>query len=166
VPGYDENKKAFGNIIALMRKSKHAQGRLFHARSSSKNNHQSVKVKRLGKILSFTIWAVDGEALRNSLDIDFVAGGNPARYNYVPEDEIWVENNITPKKWAAPVIVHEACECIFMWVGMMSYTRAHDEANKIETKMRQSMVSGGNTIKTGSPASMALGFLQRMGRED
>lgn len=155
---YDKNAKAFGKIMGFMRKRGYRKGSAHRACSPS-NKDQRVKVKKLGKILSFTVWSVDGEDLRNRIDIDFVAGGNPARYDYIPLDEIWVESNIGPK-WMAPVIVHEVVETVFMVTGRMTYTRAHDEANKIETRMRRLMIGG--KVKSSSPVSTALSFLQSL----
>jgi hypothetical protein len=116
-----------------------------------------VKLKKLGRMLSFDVWSVDGEAVRNQLDIDFVAGGNAGRYDFIPDEEIWIESNIE-KRGVAPVIVHEIVECIFMQVGGVTYSRAHDMANVIESDMRSLMTRG--MLNGGSSVSIALKFLQ------
>jgi len=118
---------------------------------------KTVRLKKLGRMLSFDVWSVDGEAIRNQLDIDFVAGGNAGRYDFIPDEEIWIESNIE-KRGVAPVIVHEIVECIFMQVGGVTYSRAHDMANVIESDMRSLMTRG--MLNGGSSVSIALKFLQ------
>jgi hypothetical protein len=152
---FEADKKAFSNVVEFM--ERHGCQKTA-SRGVSRDSEKSsrFKSKKLGNVISFDVWSVDGEAIRNQIDIDFVAGGNPGRYNYVPMGEIWIESNIA-RKGIAPVIVHEIVECIFMQVGGMTYSRAHDMACVIESGMRRLMTCG--KLKGGSPASMASKFL-------
>lgn len=152
---FEADKKAFSNVVEFM--NRHGYQKTV-SRGVSRDFEKSsrFKSKKLGNVISFDVWSVDGEAIRNQIDIDFVAGGNPGRYNYVPMGQIWIERNIA-RKGIAPVIVHEIVECIFMQVGRMTYSQAHDMANAIEGDMRRLMSRG--ELEGGSPASMASKFL-------
>jgi hypothetical protein len=82
----------------------------------------------------FRVMLVDGEWVRNNIYIDFVAGGNPQRYTFVPEDEIWIEKNLGELERRA-TLVHEAAEHRMMSRGF-SYSVAHDLASFFELRYR------------------------------
>jgi len=98
---------------------------------------ERIHTKRLGFLREFSVWLVDGELIRNHLDTDFVLGGNPARYRYVPADELWVE-----RLWEkeptdlAPTVVHEYLECVLMRDRGYTYSQGHDAACDIEKELR------------------------------
>lgn len=91
--------------------------------------------KQIGKLGEFKLFLVDGEYVRNHIDIDFVAGGNPARYAYCPEDEIWVEE-VYGKVDIAATTTHEYHETILMRNHGKNYEKGHDAASKLEKKFR------------------------------
>lgn len=92
---------------------------------------------RFTKIMQFgdaTVWLVDGEKIRNTVDIDFTIGGHGYRYLYIPTSEIWVEREMKEsERW--PTIMHEYTERRLMQKGM-TYD-AHDYASIIETGIRR-----------------------------
>lgn len=92
--------------------------------------------KKLCNFLGFEIWVVNGSVIRDKLDMEFALGGNPARYQYVPENQIWIENipDITE------VAIHELTETIFMLTGL-SYDKAHEKASQIEEFFRKEMLN-------------------------
>lgn len=97
-----------------------------------------LKKNKIGVIDKFTVYTVNAEIIRDMVDIDFTTGGNPARYSYVPKDEIWLENTMSPNDtW--PTIIHEYLECFMMQAHHYSYDRAHDFANDIEFKIREAI---------------------------
>jgi len=55
-----------------------------------------------------TVWLVDGKLIRDTLDVDFVAGGHYFRYQWIPEGEIWIEAD-TPKDELRHFLLHELC---------------------------------------------------------
>jgi len=74
--------------------------------------------EKLNKTLIFNfknykIFLVDGEKIRDNIFIDFVEGGNPARYSFIPKNEIWIEY-IFSKEDIAATILHEYLECNYM----------------------------------------------------
>lgn len=78
---------------------------------------------------------VEGEEVRNTLDVDFVAGGHHGRYGFIPEGEIWIEEGMSAMDQLA-TLVHELYELELMDEGM-SYDEAHDKANGLERRFRE-----------------------------
>lgn len=102
---------------------------------------EKVRVRSAGKVTNASgevleVVEVDGEKVRDLVDIDFVAGGNPGRYAYVPHGQIWVESHVSPKDKAATVL-HEVHEDDRMRHGGLSYEAAHDEALALERRFRR-----------------------------
>lgn len=83
---------------------------------------------------------VDGTHVRNKYDSDFSQGGNGFAYDFVPEDEIWIDAAIPEVEW--PLIgFHECRESELMRRGL-SYSMAHDQAKLREDKIRRSLFGG------------------------
>jgi hypothetical protein len=79
---------------------------------------------------------VDGTHVRDTWDSDFCQGGNGFAYpDFVPKNEIWVDNCIPPTERAL-VAFHECVEAELMRGGS-SYDRAHDEAKRREDAWRR-----------------------------
>jgi DNA topoisomerase-1 len=91
----------------------------------------------LGDIYKCAVWTVDGEVIRNEVDVNFTDGGNPVRYGYVPNGELWIEDKYTPKDMAA-TLYHEAVEMFLMEHSELSYDIAHEMAAEVESKFRMS----------------------------
>jgi len=92
-----------------------------------------------GTILGMRIYTVNGEYIRNYIDQDFVAGGNPGRYAYIPINEIWIEDTLELIDTLA-IILHEIIECNYMIIDGMLYNNAHDVANKKEKVFRKLII--------------------------
>lgn len=91
---------------------------------------------------------VDGTHVRNHYDSDFSQGGNGFRYDFVPRDEIWIDQQISEVEW--PLIAfHECRESELMRHGW-SYDRAHDRAKYLEDQIRQAA----STAETRAQASL------------
>lgn len=79
---------------------------------------------------------VDGTHVRDEYDSDFCQGGNGFAYpDFVPRNEIWVDNCIPPGERAL-VAFHECTEAELMREGM-SYNKAHEEAKRQEDAFRK-----------------------------
>jgi hypothetical protein len=100
-----------------------------------------IHTRLLGTLRGFNVWSVDGEGIRADVDIDFVAGGNPGVYQYVPDGELWVENVYGSVDVIATAF-HECLECTLMIRDGLSYSHAHDVAAGFEVKLRQVLVGG------------------------
>jgi hypothetical protein len=94
-----------------------------------------VRVSRIADVQGMHAWLVDGVRIRNELDIDFIGGGNPARYAYIPLGEIWIDQCTAPADRGA-YLVHEVVECLAMQAGT-EYEVAHARANRIEAEHRR-----------------------------
>lgn len=81
------------------------------------------------------IFIVDGKKVRENYHIDFLAGGHYYRYNFIPEDEVWIDDAMNIDE-LEPIIVHELTERTLMKEQKMEYDPAHDIANKKELEVR------------------------------
>lgn len=77
-----------------------------------------------------SVWIVDGRLVRSVFDIDFTEGGHDHVYEFVPENEVWIDNDL--EELERPyVLLHELHERNLMAKGW-NYTKAHEDASKIE----------------------------------
>lgn len=96
---------------------------------------ESVKIRRAGERDGKQVFLVDGGKIRDKIDVDFALGGNSARYSYVPEGELWVENTGS-KKDVANTTIHEDREEGLMRRGQ-TYDQAHGTASREEEGRRK-----------------------------
>ncbi len=94
--------------------------------------------RHVARIGNYRIYAVDGAVVRDLVHVDFTTGGNPGRYSYVPEGEVWIERVLEPAD-AAASLLHELVETILMQERGLDYDRAHEEASGVETMLREQM---------------------------
>ena len=82
-----------------------------------------------------SVWIVDGRLVRSAFDIDFTEGGHEHVYEFVPPNEIWIDNDLasTERKF---VLYHELHERKLMATGW-TYAKAHDDANRMESYYRR-----------------------------
>jgi hypothetical protein len=97
-----------------------------------------IHVEFLGEYKGYKFWLVDGSYVRDSIEIDFIEGGNPGRYGYVPEDEIWIEKIMAPKDQLS-TMVHEFIEMKRMENKHWDYDKAHNYSSNFEEKIRKSL---------------------------
>lgn len=92
-----------------------------------------VRIKLIKKIGKIKVFLVDGNRIRNFIDIDFTTGGHGFRHLYIPLDEIWVDSSNEDEK--EEIIIHELKELKLMKKGI-NYNTAHDLACLEELKLR------------------------------
>ena len=80
------------------------------------------------------VWIVNGRLVRSVFDIDFTAGGHDKVYEFVPKDEVWIDDDIVEKE-RGYVLLHELHERNLMSTGW-PYSRAHADSSKIEYHCR------------------------------
>ncbi len=92
---------------------------------------------RLWKTLEsgLNVWIVDGSKVRSVFDIDFTAGGHDYVYEFVPENEVWIDNDIIEKE-RGYVLLHELHERNRM-AGGWPYSKAHAESSRLELHSRR-----------------------------
>jgi hypothetical protein len=91
---------------------------------------------RLWKALEsgVSVWIVDGRLVRSVFDIDFTEGGHDYVYEFVPENEVWIDNDLDEPE-RPYVLLHELHERNLMAKGW-TYSKAHEDASKIEYNYR------------------------------
>lgn len=81
-----------------------------------------------------SVWIVDGRLVRSAFDVDFTEGGHDHVYEFVPSNEVWIDNDV--KEDERPyILLHELHERNLMAKGW-TYDAAHDDASKIELYLR------------------------------
>lgn len=80
------------------------------------------------------IWLINGKLVRNAFNIEFTEGGHDKVYKFVPENEIWIDNDLMPKE-RKYVILHELYERKLMNKGL-TYCKAHRQASRLEWQAR------------------------------
>lgn len=88
----------------------------------------------LGVVNGLTVWKVDGDEAKIEHDMDFVEAGNGFRWQFIPKDEIWVDEDLESHDWPFNVL-HEAVE-VHLMQGGMEYDAAHKIANRHERAWR------------------------------
>jgi hypothetical protein len=85
---------------------------------------------------NYQFWIVDGANIRRLIFDEFIYGGNPERYTFVPDGEIWIDNSISSDEFTY-TLLHEINECNLMAKYGMAYFDAHDSSLSLELQMRR-----------------------------
>jgi len=81
-----------------------------------------------------TVWIVNGRLVRSTFDIDFTEGGHDKVYEFVPSQEVWIDDAILEQE-RGYVLLHELHERNRMSAGW-PYSRAHAESSRMEYRCR------------------------------
>jgi hypothetical protein len=81
-----------------------------------------------------SVWIVNGRLVRSIFDIDFTAGGHDYVYEFVPENEVWIDDDIEENE-RGYVLLHELHERNRMASGW-DYDKAHAQASRLEYHLR------------------------------
>ena len=92
-----------------------------------------LEIKGLDKKLieerdGFKIYEVDGEWIKNNLDVGFGTGGHGLVHSYIPLDEVWVWP-VKENKWS--IALHEMIEYNLMKNEGLKFEEAHKKTIKI-----------------------------------
>jgi hypothetical protein len=82
-----------------------------------------------------SVWIVDGRLVRSAFDIDFTAGGHDHVYEFVPEGDVWIDDDIVEAE-RGYVLLHELHERNAMAAGL-PYSQAHAESSRLEYRCRR-----------------------------
>ena len=81
-----------------------------------------------------SVWIVNGRLVRSGFDDDFTEGGHDYVYEFVPRNEVWIDNDL--EELERPyVLLHELHERNLMAKGW-SYSKAHEDSSKLEYHYR------------------------------
>ena len=81
-----------------------------------------------------SVWIVSGRLVRSAFDIDFTEGGHDYVYEFVPENEVWIDDDVAEEE-RGYVLVHELHERNLMARGQ-PYSKAHADSSRIEYHCR------------------------------
>jgi hypothetical protein len=81
------------------------------------------------------VWIVSGRLVRSVFDIEFTEGGHEHVYEFVPRNEVWIDDDVEERERAF-VLFHELHERNLMATGM-DYDRAHADASRLELRYRK-----------------------------
>src|SRR3989338_613046 len=84
---------------------------------------------------SVYVWVIDGRLVRSGLFIDFVHGGHGYVYEFVPIEEVWLDDDLVYEELPF-VLIHELHERNLMKDKNWNYAKAHESASKLEWKLR------------------------------
>jgi hypothetical protein len=77
-----------------------------------------------------SVWIVDGRLVRSGFDVDFTEGGHDYVYEFVPQNEVWIDNDLEETE-RPYVLLHELHERNLMGKGW-TYEKSHESASEIE----------------------------------
>lgn len=98
-------------------------------------NPDEMHVTLLKKLTNdVSVWIVDGRYVRSVFDVEFTAGGHDHVYEFIPRNQVWIDDDITDVE-RPYVLLHELHERNIMEQGM-DYDHAHDESSKLELHYR------------------------------
>jgi len=96
---------------------------------------KDVHVRLWKKLASgVSVWIVNGRLVRSVFDIDFTAGGHDYVYEFVPQNEVWIDDDIEEAE-RGYVLLHELHERNRMASGW-DYDKAHAESSRLEYHLR------------------------------
>lgn len=98
----------------------------------AKKNLRKTLLKKYSKKIK--VWLVNGRTVRDLFFIDFTEGGHGYVYNFIPKNEVWVDDDMSVREFK-PVLVHELHERKLM-IKDMAYEPAHKRANERELYCR------------------------------
>jgi hypothetical protein len=108
-------------------------------------NSQIVPKEFIRNESGFKVYAVDGQFIRDNIETDFIGGGHhyveydskngKICYNWIPENEIWIEKSFSPKDREA-FVKHEISEAVNMRDKGKNYSEAHGDATDKEMQFR------------------------------
>ena len=97
-------------------------------------NRRKFKIKKIGKRGKIFVWIVDGEKIRNEVDINFTNFGQHFRFSFIPKNEFWLDKEANPNEQHF-FIDHLLVEWKLMKEGA-SYADALEMASKKERSER------------------------------
>lgn len=82
------------------------------------------------------VFVVDGQYVRENMNIDFTEGGHHEAFDFIPENEIWLDLDVNVREIKF-VLLHELIERRLMKKEGLKYNSSHTEASKRELNARQ-----------------------------
>jgi len=139
--GYDPDEayeKAIKYEKSLREKIKNSESYYSPSQPEAKKLSDNVHIQRYGVITDedITVWIVNGKEVRDAYKTDYVEGGHGYVYDWIPNDEIWIDNDTKDEERMA-ILTHEYTELKLMRDKNMEYEQAHHLASIEEYKFRE-----------------------------
>ena len=108
-----------------------------HERSHPKEVLRHIHVEPLRKYSTreLAVWIVRSDVIRDLFYVDFTEGGHGFVYPFVPMNEVWIDEDLTPHE-RPYVVLHELHERNLMAHHRYDYPRAHRSASAVEAFCR------------------------------
>lgn len=120
---------------SLMKKVGYEKAKKLLREKMKRIDSDKVKIKLLERQGALKIYLVSGKKVRQHFDFNFVFGGHDLVYDYVPKNEVWLDNAMLTKE-RKYVLIHELYERNLMKKGK-NYDNAHDYACAREKEERR-----------------------------
>lgn len=88
----------------------------------------------LGTYGGFKVFRIDREWVKNNLSCMFGTGGHGRVHEFIPNDELWVDD-IEEPWWE--IALHEAVEFFYMQNKGLTYEEAHAKASEAEVEINR-----------------------------
>ncbi len=143
-------KEASEKSALLEKKERKSELRKRHSADELIKNRSDLSLKIKKKILGeydgkIKIWLVDGKSVRDFYFIDYAEGGHDKVYDFIPKDEIWIDEVLHPEEIKF-IVLHELSERRLMSEGL-KYSEAHKRATLVEDYYRDHKAETEEKIK-------------------
>lgn len=82
------------------------------------------------------IFMVNGEWVRNNIDVSWIGGSHESECGWIPKKEIWIEEQKSSMD-AIFYLFHEIIESVQMKYFKQPYEKSHDISNSVENVCRK-----------------------------
>jgi len=127
-----DNDKAIAKAYKIEAAERAKAGDKAKIFDKAKHAHpEKVHLKKLAETTAgLVVWLINGRLVRSAFFIDFVDGGHHLIYPWVPEKEVWLDDDLDPAEYPY-VLLHELHERMLMAKGW-DYNHAHPDSSRIE----------------------------------
>jgi hypothetical protein len=94
------------------------------------------RIKKLQTIKDVSIWQVDGNYIRNKIDVNFNNSGHHFTFHFIPVNEIWVDKDFSQRGDEKLLATQSFIERSLMKKGV-SYNKALSDSVKIARQERK-----------------------------
>lgn len=101
-----ERQQALNGVPSKLAKQR-AKEMEYDLRRTQFNWYRNFTVGELPDYLGYKVKIVRGRDVRNEFDVDFAMGANGYAVDYVPEQELWVDDALLKTEWT-PAVAHQA----------------------------------------------------------
>ncbi len=97
---------------------------------------KKIHIKKYKKVKNFQVWIVNGKYIRDNIDEEFVNFGHHCSYNFVPENEFWIDKEYGKGDDKKFYVEHMLIEHSLISNGE-KYDKALEKADRIERGERR-----------------------------